>query len=181
MEGDQQMKIVISGKHMTVKEDVRSYAMKKFEKLEKFFKKEAKVNLTFGERKKGSFTVLDATIYYKNMVFRAEVENHDIFMIVDKAVEIIERQIRKNKTKLEKRLHEDAFSSYLEKEEVEESVHRIVKLKKFSIKPMSVEEAVLQMDLIGHEFFMFLNSDTDKTNVVYKRKDGNYGLIEPEV
>lgn len=175
------MRIVISGKHMTVNEDVRSYATKKFSKLEKFFKKEAETHLTFGERKKGNYVVLDATIFYKNIVFRAEVENHDIYIIIDKAEEIIERQIRKNKTKLEKRFHSEAFDSYINEEEIEEAEHKIVKSKKFSIKPMSIEEAVLQMDLIGHEFFMFLNSESDKTNVVYKRKDGNYGLIEPEV
>ncbi|MBN2852231.1 MAG: ribosome-associated translation inhibitor RaiA [Clostridia bacterium] len=175
------MKIVISGKHIEIQDDVKDYATKKFTKLEKFFQREAEAHLTFGERKKGSMLVLDATIYYRNMIFRAEAENHEMFTIIDKAVEIIERQIRKNKTKLEKRFHAEAFSNDGPEDKVEENTHRIVKLKKFSIKPMSVEEAVLQMDLVGHQFFIFLNADTDQTNVVYKRKDGNFGLIEPEV
>lgn len=174
------MKIVISGKHMTIQEEVKEYATKKFSKLEKFFKSEAETHLTFGERKKGSYIVLDATIYYRSMIFRAEVENHDPYTIIDKAVERIERQIRKNKTKLEKRFHAGAFQE-VEDNEVEQAIHKIVKLKKFSIKPMAVEEAVLQMDLLGHEFFVFLNADSEDANVVYKRKDGNYGLIEPEV
>ncbi|MCK5812203.1 MAG: ribosome-associated translation inhibitor RaiA [Clostridiales bacterium] len=173
------MKIIISGKHMTIQEDVREYAIKKFSKLEKFFNREAEAHLTFGERRKGNYIVLDATIYYRNIIFRAEVENHDSYAIIDKGVERIERQIIKNKTKLEKRFHVGAFKE-TDDLNVEQTIHKIVKLKKFSIKPMSVEEAVLQMDLLGHEFFIFLNADSEDTNVVYKRKDGNYGLIEPE-
>jgi len=160
------MKVIITGKQMDIKEDVKSYA---------------EAHLTFGKRKKGKFVVLDATIFYNSMIFRAETENHDIYMIIDKAVTIIERQIRKNKTKLEKRLHDKAFEEYQNEEELEQTQHKIVKLKKFSIKPMSVEEAMLQMDLIGHQFFIFLNSETEKSNVIYKRNNGNYGLIEPEV
>ena len=166
---------------MNVTDDVRAWAEKKFSKLEKYFKREADAQLTFSTLKHGSIVKLEATIHHRGWVYRAETENHDELTVIDKAVEVIDRQIRKNKAKLEKKFHSGAFDSLDPGESYEPSEHKIVKSKKFPIKPMSVEEAVLQMDLIGHEFFMFRNADDEEINVVYKRKDGNYGLIEPEL
>lgn len=166
---------------MNVTDDVRALAEKKLSKLEKYFNKEAVAQLTFSESKHGSLIRLEATIHYRGWVYRAEIENHDEITVIEKAVEVIDRQIRKNKTKLEKKLHEGAFDDFVEEAMYEPSNQKIVKSKKFPIKPMSVEEAVLQMDLIGHEFFMFRNADDEEINVVYKRKDGNYGLIEPQI
>lgn len=174
------MKINISGRHMNVTDDVRERAEKKFSKLEKYFRQEAEADLTFITRKHGNFVKLEATIVHRGMVYRTEVENHDALSVIDKAVEVIDRQIRKHKTKLEKKFHSGAFDDYQDSSEDKESNYAVVKSKKFPIKPMAVEEAILQMELIGHEFFMFRNSDDEEINVVYKRKNGNYGLIEPE-
>src|SRR5690606_18943713 len=107
----------------------------------------------------------------------------DMYASIDKSVDVLERQIRKNKTRLAKKLHEDAFEpeNFKVKEEIpEEEEFNVVRSKRFAIKPMDVEEAILQMNLLGHQFFVFSNADTNEVNVVYKRKDGNYGLIEPE-
>ena len=174
------MKMSISGRHMNVPDDVRAFAEKKFSKLEKYFNREAEAKLTFSTSKHGSFVKLEATILHRGWVYRTETENHDTYAVIDKAVDVIDRQIRKNKTKLEKKFHSGAFEDMEVETEFEQNSHDIVKSKKFAIKPMSVEEAVLQMDLIGHEFFMFRNAEDEQINVVYKRKDGNYGLIEPE-
>ncbi|MCD6322153.1 MAG: ribosome-associated translation inhibitor RaiA [Clostridiales bacterium] len=175
------MKISISGRHMDVTDDVRAWAEKKFSKLEKYFKQEAEAQLTFITMKHGSMVKLEATIHHRGWVYRAETVDHDEVTVIDKAVEVIDRQIRKNKTKLEKKFHSGAFDNLDAGDGYEQSNHEIVKSKKFPIKPMSVEEAVLQMDLIGHEFFMFRNAEDEEINVVYRRKDGKYGLIEPEL
>lgn len=175
------MKINISGRHMNVTDDVRDWAEKKFGKLEKYFRREAEADLTFSAQKHGNYVKLEATIVHKGMVYRTETENHDPFSVIDKAVDVIDRQIRKHKKKLEKKFHSGAYEGFVETEEDTDHDYSVVKTKKFSIKPMSVEEAILQMELIGHDFFMFRNSDNEEINVVYKRKNGNYGLIEPEV
>jgi putative sigma-54 modulation protein len=180
MKGAMKMKMSISGRHLNVTDDVRAWAEKKFSKLEKYFRREAEAQLTFSSMKHGSMVKLEATIHHRGWVYRTETVNHDPLSVIDKAVDVIDRQIRRNKAKLEKKFHSGAFDSIEAGSGLEASDHRIVKSKKFPIKPMSVEEAVLQMDLIGHEFFMFRNADDDEINVVYKRKDGNYGLIEPE-
>jgi putative sigma-54 modulation protein len=114
---------------------------------------------------------------------RAEVTSDDMYASIDKAIDILERQVRRNKTRLAKKIHVGApktlfFESGQEEEEEQE--FNIVRSKKFAIKPMTTDEAILQMNLIGHSFFMFSNADTKEINVVYKRKEGNYGLIEPE-
>ncbi len=165
---------------MDVTDDVRAWAEKKFKKLEKYFRREAETHLTFSTLKHGSIVKLEATIHHRGWVYRTETENHDAFAVIDKAVDVIDRQIRRNKAKLEKKFHSGAFEDTDAGADYEPNSHKIVKSKKFPIKPMSVEEAVLQMDLIGHEFFMFRNAEDEEINVVYKRKDGNYGLIEPE-
>lgn len=165
---------------MDVTDDVRAWAEKKFSKLEKYFRREADAQLTFSTLKHGSIVKLEATIHHRGWVYRAETANHDELTVIDKAVEVIDRQIRKNKDKLEKKFHSGAFDDLDSGADYEQNSHNIVKSKKFHIKPMSVEEAVLQMDLIGHEFFMFRNAENEEINVVYKRKDGNFGLIEPD-
>ncbi|MBN2557937.1 MAG: ribosome-associated translation inhibitor RaiA [Clostridia bacterium] len=175
------MRINISGRHMNVTDDEKAWAEKKFSRLEKYFSREAEAELTFINQKHGNLIKLEATILYKGMVFRSEAENHDVLAVIDKAVDVIDRQIRKNKTKLEKRFHSGAFEGFGIENEYEQTDYNVVKIKRFPIKPMSVEEAVLQMELIGHEFFMFRNAEDEQINVVYKRKNGDYGLIEPEV
>ena len=114
---------------------------------------------------------------------RAEAQQDDIYQAIDKVVDVIERQIRKNKTKLEKRIKREAVSdnALLSGEifsDEEEEEFKVIKTKRFAVKPMSVQEAILQMNLLGHSFFVFKNQDTDEVNVVYKRKDGNFAVIE---
>jgi len=180
LKGAMDMEINISGRHMNVTDDVRDWAEKKFSRLEKYFRREAEADLTFSTQKHGNFIKLEATIVHRGMVYRTEIENHDALSVIDKAVDVIDRQIRRHKTKLEKKFHSGAFENSQDTEETIENNYSVVKSKKFPIKPMSVEEAILQMELIGHEFFMFRNSEDEEINVVYKRKNGDYGLIEPE-
>ncbi len=175
------MKIIISGKNMNVTDDLKAWAEKKFGRLEKYFKREAEADLLFSSSKHGTFIKLESTIIHRGMIYRAEAENDDALTVIDKAVDTIDRQIRRHKSKLEKKFHSGAFEDFTEDESVSEEEFNVVKAKRFSIKPMSVEEAILQMELIGHEFFMFRNAEDDEINVVYKRKKGDYGLIEPEV
>jgi len=139
--------------------------------------------MTLDEDKSG--VKVEVTIYSNGVMYRAQVVNHDVFVAIDKAEAIIKRQIRKNKTRLEKKLKHGAISQIItELDELpsaadeEEREFKIVRTKKFSIKPMSAEEAILQMNLLGHHFFVFQSDADEKSNVVYKRNDGGYGLIE---
>ena len=123
---------------------------------------------------------IEATIYHRNTIFRVEQVTSDMYVTMDKIIDDMERQIRKNKTRLEKRLRKDAFVDvgvYNVPIE-EETEFNIIKTKTFTTKPMSNEEAILQMNLLGHTFFVYKNAETEKNNIVYKRNDGNYGIIE---
>jgi putative sigma-54 modulation protein len=123
----------------------------------------------------------EATIYSQNTIYRADEKTNDMYTSIDILIDLIERQIRKNKTRLEKRLREGSIADLIKSstEQVEEEKEfKIVKTKLFEAKPMDAEEAILQMNLLGHEFFVFKNGLTGNTNIVYKRKYKNYGLIE---
>lgn len=175
------MKLIISGKNIEVTEALRERIGKKLGKLEKYFNPNTEAHITMSVEKNRH--IFEVTIYLNGIVLRAEVENTDMYASIDKAVDILEGQIRKNKTRLEKKLHTSAFKSEDFKFDApveEEQDFKIVRTKKFAIKPMNVEEAILQMNLLGHEFFMFSNAKSKEVNVVYRRKDGGYGLIEPE-
>lgn len=174
------MKFNIIGRKLTVNEKKSEHVKKKIGKLDKFFKSEPEARIVLGSVKDKEY--IEATVYCDGIIFRAEVTDADVFAATDKAVDIIERQIRRNKTKLEKRTKREAFAdntliSGMDYED-EPAEFNIVKKKRFHVKPMSVEEAVLQMNLLGHSFFVFKNRDTDEMNVIYKRKDGNYAVIE---
>ncbi len=175
------MKFIISGKNFDVTEALRERVNKKLGKLEKFFSPQTEAHVTMSVQKNRH--ILEVTIISNGITLRAEVANDDMYACIDKAENILEGQIRKNKTRLEKKLHTGAFKpEYFSSENFveEETEFKVVRTKRFAIKPMPVEEAILQMNLLGHEFFMFSNADTNEVNVVYKRKYGNYGLIEPE-
>ncbi len=173
------MKIIITGRKIDISEGMRNYAEKKLQKLDKFFDEAADAQVTLSVEK-GRQTA-ELTIYYGGFVYRSEDTTEDMYVSIDRSIDLIERQIRKNKTRLEKKLREGAFTASLpENGDTEEKEFKIVKSKKHAIKPMSPEEAILQMNLLGHEFFVFHNDESDKIDIVYKRKDGNYGLIEAE-
>lgn len=172
------MKITFVGRQMNVWDSTKEMAEKKLSKLDKYFDEEAAATVTFSCKRERENVEL--TIYGANTIFRGEVEDTSFQNAVDRCVEMIDRQIRKNKTRLEKRLKEGAFTMPDYEEEYEDPEF-LIRTKEFELRPMSVEEAIMQMNLVGHEFFVFLNEDTDNTSVVYKRKDGTYGLIIPKL
>lgn len=150
---------------------------KKVSKLDKYFSDDVVSDIVVAEQRDKK--IVELTLRTNGMIYRAEERNEEVYTATDDIIDSIERQIRKNKTRLLKRLRDgvkkefEAFNT-----EEEENDIKIVKTKKYHIKPMSAEEAVLQMNLIGHELFVFLNAETNTTDIVYRRKDGDYGLIE---
>lgn len=175
------MKFVVSGKNIEVTDALKNKAVKKLGKLEKFFNQDTEAHVTMSVEKNRH--IIEVTIHFNGVLLRAEESNMDMYASIDRVIDILERQIRRNKTRLEKKLRAGTLKSDYFKpgvDEEEEREFKVVRSKKFAIKPMTFEEAILQMNLIGHEFFMFSNADTKEVNVVYRRKDGNYGLIEPE-
>lgn len=174
------MNINVYGKNIQLTEALKEVTKKKISRLDKFFHKdvEAKVVLSV-ERKKQK---VEVTIPFNGRILRVEEASDDMYSSIDDSVESLEKQIRKYKTKLEDRKYSNESIKFENVEPLDdlEEDFKVVKTKKFAIKPMCVEEAVLQMDLLKHDFFVFLNADTEEVNVVYKRKDANYGLIEPE-
>ena len=174
------MKLTITGRKFTVTEKLSEKITEKLLKFEKYFDEEATGNVVLRSRK--NMELIEITIFCKGTMYRAEEEDESILNALDRAVDIIERQIRKNKTKLEKRLRIGAFDKAVladsQWKDVEEEEIKIGRTKKFVMKPMTPEEAVLQMNLLGHSFFVFKNVDTNEMNVVYKRKDGKYAIIE---
>lgn len=175
------MKFNVNGKNVNVTDALKEKAIKKLGKIEKFFKSDAECNITFKVEKNRH--ICEVTIISTGLFIRAEETTNDMYASIDMVIDKLERQIRKNKTKLGKRIRQESVipDNFEIKEPIEEEqTYKVVKSKRFAIKPMSVEEAILQMNLLGHNFFVFSNAETEEVNVVYKRKDGNYGLIEPE-
>lgn len=176
------MKITFTGKQNSFPPYQIPAAEKKLSKFDRIFKDGA--TATVKAVKKGNLESVEVTIVSMGTIYRSEKQAETVLIALDMAIDALERQIRKNKTKLEKRLREGAFDRSPElsaEPEIEEEAGEIVfKTKTFAIKPMSPEEAVLQMELLGHSFFVFENDTTGKVNVVYVRKDGDYGLIAQE-
>ncbi len=171
------MTIKIITKKFTLNDDVRARIQKKLGKLDKFFPSDTEASVTLASQRKGER--VEITIYHNGSIFRAEEAERDYMCALDKAVDVIERQIRKNRTRLEKKVYmQKDFFTTEEFSEAEDEI-KISKAKKFNILPMSVEEAILQMNLLSHSFFLFRNAETGYLNVVYKRKENDYGLIEP--
>ena len=180
------MKFTFTEKRMDSSEDLRAYAEKKISKLDRFFRSEGEAFVTFSIER-GRF-LAEITIKNGSMFFRASELTQDMYASIDSGVAAIERQIRRNKTRLAKRLREgalerDAVPAYAVQADEDEGDDdfQIVRMKHFAIKPMSAEEAILQMNLLDHEFFVFRNMDEEEAiSVVYKRKKGGYGLIVDE-
>lgn len=180
------MKFVFTDKKVTLPNKVHAYAEKKVGKLDRYFKSDAEATVVFSVEK-GRNNV-ELTVRSGGTIIRVAESTSDMFATIDASVASVERQIRKNKARLAKRLRQDAFTRSVDADEVssfvpevEEDEFKIVRTKKFPIKPMTVEEAILQMNLVDHSFFAFKNTDADGAfSVVYKRNDGGYGLIEDE-
>lgn len=176
------MKINVIGRQLNVYEDTKAMINEKLAKLDKYFGEEGSATVTLSHKR--NLSTLEITIKASNTLFRSEVDAESFRDALDKSIDNIERQIRKNKTRLRKKLREgilsdDAVAAASVGEEVEET-ETIIRTKTFEYTPMSPEEAIMQMNLLGHTFFVFNDSVSEKTCVVYKRKDGNYGLIVPE-
>ena len=174
------MKITIYGKQMSVRESLKTLIEKKLQKFDKFFGEETEAFVTCRLRK--GVKIVEITVNYGGTVFRSEDESETFITALDRATEGLERQIRKNKTRLEKTVKRGAFvvSEADDDDEYEEEEEFEIRVKSFPLKPMTPEEAILQMNLLGHSFFAFTDADTQKICVVYKRKVGSYGLIVPE-
>ena len=174
------MKIIVSGKQMTVRESLKVMIGKKLAKFDKFFGDDTEALITCKTRK--GVKIIEITISYGGAMFRAEEESDTFLTALDRSVEALERQIRKNKTRLEKTVKSGAFtvSEPEDDDEWDEEGEFVIRTKSYPTKPMSPEEAILQMNLLGHAFFAFWSEDYKGTCVVYKRKDGNYGMIVPE-
>ena len=171
------MKITATGRQLTVKDSMRELAEKKLSKFDRFFGSDAEAVVKFSVVR--DLERVEVTILYDGVFFRSEEEDSTFANALDCAVESLERQIRKNKTRLEKRIKSGGFDFGTE-EYVEDEAELDIRVKTFPFKPMSVEEAIMQMNLLEHQFYCFVDADTEKTCTVYQRKNGGYGLIIPE-
>ena len=174
------MRYVITGRNIDVTEGLRNAVQEKIGKLEKYFTADTEVHVTLRVEKERQ--KIEVTIPVKGNIIRSEQVSSDMYVSIDLVEEIIERQLKKYKNKIvDKQQSRDNFSpEYIDKDYDEDDSIKIIRTKKFGIKPMDPEEACVQMELLGHNFYVFSNSETDEVNVVYKRKGNTYGLIEPE-
>lgn len=175
------MRITISGKNIDITEGLRTAVEEKLSRLEKYFTPETIVNVTLSVTKK-RFQKIEVTIPVKGHIIRAEQESDDMYVTIDLVEEVIEAQLKKYRQKLVSQ-HQNAESfkrEFIESATEDEENVQIIRSKKFGMKPMFPEDACVQMELLGHSFYVFRNAESDEVNVVYKRKDGHYGLIEPE-
>ncbi len=175
------MKFVIVGKNIDVTPGLKSAVEDKLGKLDKYFSEDTTVHVTLSVERVDQ--KIEVTIPVKGSIIRSEQVSNDMYVSIDLVEEIIERQLKKYKTRLTDR-EQGAGSfkqEYLDKDFMDEEEVKIIRSKKFDIKPMYPEDACVQMELLGHSFFVFCNAETDQVNVVYKRKGNTYGLIEPEV
>ena len=169
----------IHGKKLDVTPAIKSYIEEKIGRLDKYFENPNDITATVVIKLRGNDQVVEATINANKFILRGEESHKDLYAAIDKVSDKIERQIRKNKTRMNKRVSRDLTMDFiLDFEEKEENDNVIVKRKVIEDKPMSEEEAILQMELLGHEFFAFRNMETQDVNILYKRKDGDYGILE---
>lgn len=175
------MKFIISGKNIDVTEGLRNAVQDKIGKLEKYFTPETEAHITLSVEKERQ--KIEVTIPVKGNIIRSEQVSNDMYVSIDLVEEIIERQLKKYKNKLVDQKQANSFfrQEYIEKDYMDEEEIKIIRTKHFDIKPMYAEDACIQMELLGHSFFVFVNAETDLVSVVYKRKGNTYGLIEPEV
>ncbi len=174
------MKITITGRKCSPRDSFREHAEKKLAKIERFFGPDVEAKVTVTVEK--SSQNVEITVNNNGMIFRAQERAENMNEALDKCVDTLIRQIRKNKTRVEKKLRAVSFDAFAEDSSVSEEVDfEVVRNKKVVLKPESVEEAILQMNLVGHQFYMFMNEETGNICVVYRRNDGGYGLITPEL
>ena len=177
------MEIIIRGDKMQITDAMKDYINEKLGKLEKYLENSDAVRANVIVKVKNHEQTVEITIPLKSFILRSEETKEDFYAAVDKTIDKLERQVRKNKTKLMAKQNKASYDFNFEKidfkEEIEDE-HKVIKRKTVEVKPMNEEEAILQMELLNHEFYMYKDSETNKPTVVYKRTDGNYGLIESE-
>ena len=180
VKGMNAMKFTILGKNIDVTPGLKAAVEEKIGRLEKYFTPDTNVNVTLTVDKDRH--KIEVTITVKGKIIRSEQSSNDMYVSIDLVEEVIERQLKKYKNKLiDKEQESGNFKrEFIEQDYMDEEVIRIERFKKFDIKPMYPEDACVQMELLGHSFYVFINAETDETNVVYKRKGNTYGLIEPE-
>lgn len=177
------MEIVIHGDKLKITEAMNEYIREKLGKLDKYLKAGEQIRATVIVKVRNHEQKVEITIPLKEIILRTEEKKTDFYAAVDKAVDKLERQIRKNKTRMMSKQVKNSYDfavAAIELDDEEDEDNKIIKRKKVDIKPMNEEEAILQMELLGHQFYMYKDSETDKMAVIYKRDDGNYGVIESE-
>ena len=174
------MNYTVSGKNIEITNGLREAVVDKLSKLERYFTPDTEVNVTLSVEKERQR--IEVTIPIKGTIIRAEQVSADMYASIDMVEAVLERQLRRYKNKIvDQKQSAMALSQvFLDEDTAEEDEIKIVRSKRFAIKPMDIEEACVQMELLGHDFFVFRNAETDEVNVVYKRKGNTYGLIEPE-
>ena len=176
------MKVTVIAKNIELPQALKEIVQKKISKLEKYFEVEVEAKATLSVQKNRQ--IIEVTIPFNGAILRSEESTDDMYKSIDLVEDKLERQIRKQKTRLSRKNNGSLKFAAINDSKVESNEDdegSLVKVKKFGVKPMDSEEAILQMDLLGHNFFVYQDSESSKVNVVYKRKDGNYGLLEPEL
>ena len=178
------MKITITCRKVNLRDNFKERVEKKLSKFNRIFDEDTQANVTVTLEKNRQ--TVEITIRQNGIVYRAEQTAEEMNDALDAVIDALGRQIRKNKCRLEKRVRSSAIDDFLAQEDMvpqeeEESEYQIVRSKRFPVKPLDVEEAILQMNMVGHQFYMYRNAETGDINVVYRRKDGTYGLLEPEI
>jgi putative sigma-54 modulation protein len=174
------MKYVIRGEKVEITEAIKNYIMEKIGKLDKYFQTPDEIKANVLVRIRGKEQIVEVTIPIKKIVLRCEERDEDLYKAIDLASDKLERQLRKNKTKMMKQKKDITKEMRFEELEPIETKEEIVKRKKVEMKPMNEEEAMMQMDLVDHDFFVYKDIDTKSVNVIYKRKDGTFGIIETD-
>lgn len=177
------MKIIMSGKGFEVTDSLRERIEKKLSKLDRYFRDDAEATIRISQEK-GARNIVEITITTSGLTLRAEETSTDMYGSIDGAVDKLNRQIRRHRTKLDKKLRDNAFEAPAAEvaDEPEEmpAVYNVVRVKKFPVKAMQVDDAIAQMELLDHDFFLFRNEETDGICLIYRRNDGTYGLLQPE-
>ena len=174
------MKYVIRGEKVEITEAIKNYIMEKIGKLDKYFQTPDEIKANVLVRIRGKEQIVEVTIPIKKIVLRCEERDEDLYKAIDLASDKLERQLRKNKTKMMKQKKDITKEMRFEELEPIETKEEIVKRKKVEMKPMNEEEAMMEMDLVDHDFFVYKDIDTKSVNVIYKRKDGTFGIIETD-
>ena len=184
---DRDMKFMISGRDIEVTEALKDYAKEKIGKISKYFDDDTVIEAQISLHVESERHMVEVTMFVDGLTLRAETKTGDMYASIDGVADKLARQVRKYKSKIRRKLREEKLkfeeeiveSRYEEEEDEEEP--QIVRTKRFAMKPMGAKEAAMQMDLLDHDFFVFSNAETEEVNVVYKRNDGDYGLIEPTI